>query len=88
MINVFEYVLNGVLLQKDWAAAMRELGPEQLGPGPMAAFVVWGVMAGIFAIWIFAELRPHCGAGPKTAATAGLAVWFLGYLLAAVRRSS
>ena len=83
VINVFEFVLNGILLHKDWAAAMRELGrPEQLGGGRVIMFSVWGFLVGIFAIWLYAEIRPHYGAGLKTAAIAGLAVWFLGYLLA------
>ncbi|HSB14976.1 MAG TPA: hypothetical protein VLE22_10990 [Bryobacteraceae bacterium] len=32
----------------------------------------------------YAAIRPRYGAGPKTALCAGLAVWFLGYLLASV----
>jgi hypothetical protein len=83
VINVFEFVVNGVLLQKNWAAAMRDLGrPEQLTGGRIFVFLAWGFLVGISAIWLYAEIRPHYGAGPKTAAIAGLAVWFLGYLLA------
>jgi hypothetical protein len=85
VINVFEFFLNGVLLQKDWTAAMRALGrPEQLGVGQVVGFAVWGFLVGIFAVWLYAEIRPHYGAGPRTAAIAGFTVWFLGYLLAAV----
>jgi MFS family permease len=85
VINVFEFLLNSVLLREDWRAALRALGrPEQLGAGQMAAFVVWGFLVGTFAVWLYAELRPYYGAGPKTAAIAGVSVWFLGYLLAAV----
>jgi hypothetical protein len=85
VINFFEFFLNSVLLQKDWSAAMRALGrPEQFSAGQIAAFVVWGFLVGIFAVWLYAEIRPHYGAGARTAAIAGFAVWFLGYLLAAV----
>ncbi len=47
-------------------------------------FIAWGFLVGIFAIWLYAAIRPRYGAGPKTAACAGAAVWGLGYLLAAV----
>jgi len=83
--NVVEFLLNSVLLREDWRAALRALGkPEQFGAGQMAAFVVWGFLVGTFAVWLYAELRPYYGAGPKTAAIAGVSVWFLGYLLATV----
>ena len=83
VINAFEVVLNGVVLQKDWAAAMHDLGrSEQFGPGQVAAFLVWGFLLGLVAIWFYAVVRDHYGAGPRTAVLAGLAVWLPGYLLA------
>lgn len=48
----------------------------------MAAFVIWGFLVGIFAVWLFAEIQPHYGRRPLTAVIAGLAVWFLRYFLA------
>jgi len=39
---------------------------------------------GIFAVWLYAPIRPRYGTGPKTALCAGAAVWGLGYLLASV----
>src|SRR5207244_6978593 len=47
-------------------------------------FVVWGFLVGIFAVWLYAAIRPRYGVGPKTALCAGSAVWGLGYLLASV----
>jgi hypothetical protein len=85
IINIFEFVFNNILVKDEWAAAMRALGrPEQIGPGQITAFVVWGFLLGIFAIWLYSEIRPHYGAGLKTAVVAGVAVWFIGYLLAGV----
>jgi hypothetical protein len=85
VINAFEFVLNDIVLRNDWAAAMRALGrPEQYLSGQIAAFILWGFLVGIFAIWLYAELRPHYGGRPITAVITGLAVWFLGYLLASV----
>jgi hypothetical protein len=61
--------------------AISALG-KQMGAGALAMFVVWGFLVGIFAIWLYAAIRPRYGAGPKTALCAGAAVWGLGYLLA------
>ena len=83
IINLSEYVLNGVVLAKDMEAAISALG-RQLGGGALLMFTVWGFLVGIFAIWLYAAIRPRYGAGPKTAVCAGVAVWGLGYLLASV----
>jgi len=83
IINIFEYVLNGVVLAKDMEAAITALG-RQMGGGALLMFSVWGILVGIFAVWLYAAIRPRYGAGPKTALCAGAAVWGLGYLLASV----
>jgi MFS family permease len=83
IINVSEYILNGVVLAKDMEAAVSALG-KQMGQTQLAMFTVWGFLVGIFAVWLYAAIRPRYGAGPKAAVTAGVAVWCLGYLLAAV----
>ena len=85
IINAVEFALNGVILQKDWAAAMKAMGrPENLTGGQIAAFNVTGFLIGIFAIWLYSAIRPRYGPGPKTAVCAGAAVWTIGYLLPSV----
>lgn len=85
VINVCEAVVNGIALKNDWAAAMQALGrPAEYSTGGMAALLIWGFLVGVFAIWLYAAIRPRYGAGPKTAAVAGLSVWVLGYLLSAL----
>jgi MFS family permease len=85
VINVCEFIVNGVILKDRWAAAMKALGkPTGYGATEMAAFLVWGFLVGIFAIWLYAAIRPRYGPGPKTAAIAGVALWVLGYLLASI----
>jgi len=76
IINVFESVLNGVILAKDMETAISALG-RQMGYDALAMFIAWGFLVGIFAIWLYAAIRPRYGAGPKTAACAGAAVWGL-----------
>src|SRR5215471_9996425 len=83
IINAFEWVLNGVVLAKDMEDAIRALG-MQMGGGALAMFIVWGFLVGLFAVWLYAAIRPRYGLGPKTALCAGAAVWGLGYLLASV----
>jgi MFS family permease len=83
IINIFESVLNGVIFAKDIEAAIKTLGRQESG-GALATFIVWGFLVGIFAVWLYAAIRPRYGAGVKTALCAGAAVWGLGYLLAAV----
>jgi MFS family permease len=83
IINIFEYVLNAVVFAKEMEEAVSALG-RQLGPNQIAVFIVWGLLVGIFAVWLYAAIRPRYGAGAGTALCAGAAVWGLGYLLAAV----
>jgi len=82
IIDVFEYVTNGVILADEWAGAMKAVGkPETLSSLQMVAFNIWGLAMGVLALWLYAAIRPRFGAGPKTAICAGAAVWALGYLM-------
>ncbi len=62
-------------------------GLEQaLGKGPISnamigLYVLWDFVLGIFIVWLYAAIRPRYGAGPGTAVLAGLAAWFLVFLL-------
>lgn len=80
IINIFEYVLNGVILTRDWQAAMAALG-RTMAPSAVAVFVLWGFLAGISAIWLYAAARPRFGASAKTALLTGFAFWFFSYAL-------
>ena len=89
VINVVEFVLNGVVLAKDWATAIAALGRPAIAGNQIAvffvwSFILWGFLIGIFAVWLYAAIRPRYGPGPKTALCAGLFVWCLGYLLTSV----
>ena len=80
IINIFEFALHGFVLAKDMDAAVRALGRE-VGGGALLMFLAWGFLVGIFAVWLYAAIRPRYGAGAKTALCAGAAVWGLGYCL-------
>ena len=80
IINIFEFCLNGVILAHDWDAAMKALG-RTMAPSAIPMFIIWGFLAGIAAIWLYAAARPRFGAGVKTAVLTGFAFWIFAYLL-------
>jgi hypothetical protein len=85
VINICEFLVNGLWLAADWENAMRALGkPMATGALPMVCYNIWGFAMGIMAVWLYAAIRPRFGPGSKTAYNAAIAVWIPGYLLALV----
>jgi hypothetical protein len=80
ILNIFEYVLNGVVFASQWDAYMQVLG-RQMRPGAIPFFIVSTFVAGIGVVWLYAAARPRLGAGPKTAAITGVAYWFFAYAI-------
>jgi hypothetical protein len=81
VLNIGEYVLNGLILAEQLSAFMAESGMGEFGAGQMASFVILTFLLGIVLIWIYAAIRPRFGPGPKTAVIAGLTMWAIGWLL-------
>jgi len=82
IIDVFEGVLNGLVLAKQWSDYMATLGKAgAFSVNQLVWFNVIGLAYGIMAVRLYAAIRPRFGAGPATAARAAVAVWGLGYLL-------
>ena len=75
IINIFEYVTNGVVFASQWDAFMKGLG-RQMRPGAIPFFIISAFVAGIGVVWLYAVARPRLGPGPKTAALTGVAYWF------------
>jgi hypothetical protein len=85
VVNLGEFLVNGLLLANLWAADMQALGrPSALGAFPYVVFNLWGFLIGLFAIWLYATIRPRFGAGPRTAVIAAIATWVPGSLLASM----
>ncbi|HEX9688267.1 MAG TPA: hypothetical protein VGB47_04245 [Thermoanaerobaculia bacterium] len=79
IINLSETLLNAVIVRKDWEEAMRALGKDpaaSMAGSAMAVWILWGFLAGIAAVWLYAAIRPRYGPGPRTAAIAGIGAWF------------
>ncbi len=82
VINLVEYISNGVVLREAWGHAMQALGkPAEISAGAIVMFNVWGFLLGIAAVWLYAAIRPRYGQGPNTAILAGLAAWALAVFL-------
>jgi len=82
VVNVSETLLNAVVLRRQNEEMMRALGKTMPVSGAaMAVWMLWGVLFGIAAVWLYAAIRPRYGAGPATAVKAGIAAWFLAHLL-------
>ncbi len=81
VLNVYDWLLNGLYLAADWNAALQALGKGPMGGSMIVWFVVCDFLLGIWGVWVYAAIRPRFGAGPKTAVIAGLAGWFVFGLL-------
>ena len=81
VLNVVDFVLFGIVLKDDMAAAMAALNKPATTNAQIPWFVFLDFVAGVFLVWLYAAIRPRFGAGPATAAKAGVAGWFVGGLL-------
>ena len=79
--NILGFLVDGVILAPQWTTALKVLGKGDFTTNQIVAFNVIGLAYGVFAVWLYAAIRPRYGAGPKTALCAGLAVWVAGVLL-------
>ena len=82
VINIVEFITNGVVLREAWDRAMQALGkPTALSTGAIVMFNIWGFLLGIAAVWLYAAIRTRYGPGPNTAIRAGLVTWALAVFL-------
>jgi drug/metabolite transporter (DMT)-like permease len=71
---VFQFAIWVPLVGRSLSATLQALGhPMQETASTTVLMVVWNLLAGILLIWLYAAIRPRYGAGPGTAALAGLA---------------
>jgi hypothetical protein len=85
IVNVCDSLVNGLILRNEWAAAMKALNKApDMGIGPTAAFWLSGFLMGLYALWLYANIRPQFGPGPKTAVIAGIAAWFSANLVGTI----
>ena len=80
IVNVSEFILNGVVFAKEMEDAMKALNRPAMDNSMIVWFTVFGFALGIVTVWLYAAIRPRFGPGQKTAAFAALVVWVLAYL--------
>jgi pimeloyl-ACP methyl ester carboxylesterase len=80
IINIGEFILNGVLLAEEMNATMAALNKPPISPEMIVWFVAFGFGLGFMLVWVYAAIRPRLGAGIKTAICASAVVWGLSYL--------
>jgi len=66
-----------ILVGEDFLTALRAGRPNALSSGVHLFLFITNLAAGIWAVWLYAMLRPRSGPGPKTAVVAGLAWWVI-----------
>ena len=82
IINIGEAALNAGVLASQWAELNKAMNkPADFSTNQILLFNVWGFIAGIVAVWTYAAIRPGCGAGPKTAISAGVLTWVTAWVL-------
>jgi hypothetical protein len=79
--DILGFLVDGLMLGPRWNAGMQALGRPELTSGQLVWFNLIGIVTGLFAIWLYAAIRPRFGPGVKTAICAGVAVWIIGALL-------
>lgn len=84
IINLSEFILNGPVLGADMMAALTARDLPPIGGSAIAVFIALGFVLGVLLVWLYAAIRPRFGPGPKTAAIAGVVVWFLAYFWSTV----
>ena len=89
VVNVSEFLLHQVVMKEQDAEMMKAIGKAMpQGGNVILVWILWGFAWGIVAVWLYAAIRPRYGAGPGTAARAGLAAWFFCCLLSMVAMSN
>ena len=79
--DILGSIVDGVILAPQWAEGLKALGKPDFSVNQIIGFNILGLAYGIFAVWLYAAIRPRYGAGPRAAVCAGMAVWIAGVLL-------
>jgi hypothetical protein len=79
VLNIGEFVLNGVLLAKQMEEFFRKCGMTPPDSKGLVILFIITFLLGIFIVYFYAAIRPRYGPGPKTAICAGLLAWFCVY---------
>ena len=80
ILNIGEWLLNGMVLAKDMKDFFQKCGLPEPGTNFLVIAVTITFVLGIVLVLGYAAIRPRFGPGPKTAIIAALFAWFGVYL--------
>ena len=80
ILNIGEWVLNGIVLAKDMKDFFTKCNLPEPGPNFLVIAVGITFVLGIVMVLGYAAIRTRFGPGPKTAIIAALFAWFGVYL--------
>ena len=80
ILNIGEWLLNGMVLAKDMKDFFQKCGLPEPGTNFLVIAVTITFVLGIVLVLGYAAMRPRFGAGPKTAIITALIAWFGIYL--------
>ena len=76
LMNIFEYVLNGIILKAQMEDFMSKHNFQDPGGAFIAVAVLLTFVLGIVLVLLYAMIRPRFGPGPRTAVIAASLMWF------------
>jgi len=81
VLTALDFVVNGLLLAEQNAAAMEALNPaladNMAGVGMIVTVVAIDFLLAFVLVWTYAAIRPRFGPGPKTAVIAAVQPWLV-----------
>src|SRR5690242_10767722 len=84
ILNVLEFLLNGVILHNQMQADFKRMNLTPPGNGFVAYAVTSTFVFGIVAVLIYAIMRSGLGPGPRTAVLTAIVLWFCVYAYSGV----
>ena len=75
VLNIGDFLINGMLLAEQQAADLKRLGLDPAAMESFAGILPWIVvdfLYGLLIVWTYAAIRPRFGPGVSTAIIAGL----------------
>ncbi|HEV2883820.1 MAG TPA: hypothetical protein VGW36_03125 [Pyrinomonadaceae bacterium] len=79
VLNIGEFLLNGVLLASQMEEFFRRCGLTPPSTNALIGLFIVTFILGIVIVFIYAAIRPRLGPGVKTAIVAGVIAWLCVY---------
>ena len=74
--NAFDFVITSFLMDVEFTRMMERVNMDQAAARSWIwLFAIADFMWGLLLVFTYASIRPRFGAGPKTAAIAGVMLW-------------